>query len=180
MGTPPPVARTPGWGAYCVAQKSHSCGRTKYNYFLVCGTATQWVLDLILLLLCPFYHSTGASLFTGCRISFVVGSGGFYFVVVVVDDCLTVHCDFHFSYKEVSSYSIILSLPPQPGGTTFFLPARKFLVNNVTFESMVSYFPHIFYSYVQDRCPSERLLCLPVLSYDCADHKYANDLWPHL
>ena len=75
---------------------------------IVCGTATQWVLDLILLLLCPFYHSTGASLFTGCRISFVVGSGG-WFYFVVVDDCLTVHCDFHFSYKEVSSYSSTLS-----------------------------------------------------------------------
>ena len=76
----------------------------QYNYFLVCGTSTQWVLDLILLLLCPFYHSTGASsLFTGCRISFVVGSVGCCWWL------LTVHCDSHFSYKEVSSYSSTLS-----------------------------------------------------------------------
>ena len=51
----------------------------------------------------------------GCRVSFLVGP--VLFVVVVVDGCSAVSCDFGISVRRgqlTSFYSAILQIPPLP------------------------------------------------------------------
>ena len=62
LGSLSPFVRSPGWEVWRGVQNLHNSGELLWYYCsLACGSPNQWVWDLILSWLCPFYHLAVAS-----------------------------------------------------------------------------------------------------------------------